>query len=68
MGVGSLLECQNLAAVDEFALMSARLAELLGAAQFERLREAVENLDFQIAAELLRGRVAGFLQPEATAA
>jgi signal transduction histidine kinase/DNA-binding response OmpR family regulator/HPt (histidine-containing phosphotransfer) domain-containing protein len=64
----SLLECQNLAAVDKYALMSPRLAELLGAAQFERLREAVENLDFQIAAELLPGRAAGFLQPKATAA
>jgi hypothetical protein len=64
----SLLECQNLAAVDRFALMSPRLAELLGVAQFERLRDAVENLDFQIAAELLRGQAPGFMQPQVTVA
>jgi len=64
----SLPECQNLAAVDKFALMSPRLAELLGVAQFERLRDAVENLDFQIAAELLRGQAGSFLQPQVTAA
>jgi signal transduction histidine kinase/CheY-like chemotaxis protein/HPt (histidine-containing phosphotransfer) domain-containing protein len=64
----SLLECQNLAAVDKFALMSPRLAELLGVAQFERLRDAVENLDFQIAAELLRGQAGSFMQPQVTAA
>jgi HPt (histidine-containing phosphotransfer) domain-containing protein len=60
----SLLECQNLAAVDQFALMSPRLAELLGATQFERLRDAVENLDFQIGAELLRGQAPSFMQPK----
>jgi CheY-like chemotaxis protein len=64
----SLLECQNLAAVDKFALMSPRLAELLGVAQFERLRDAVENLDFQIAAELLHGQARSFMQPQVTAA
>jgi CheY-like chemotaxis protein len=66
--LSSLLECQNLAAVDRFALMSPRLAQWLGAAQFEHLREAVDNLDFQIAAELLRGLAASFLPAEATAA
>jgi two-component system, sensor histidine kinase and response regulator len=62
----SLLECQNLAALDKFALLSPGLAELLDAAQFERLRGAVENLDFQIGAELLRGHAPIF--PEAAVA
>jgi hypothetical protein len=44
------------------------LAELLDEAQFERLRDAVENLDFQIAAELLRGQAPRFMQPQVTAA
>jgi CheY-like chemotaxis protein len=69
----SLLESQNLAAVDKFALMCPKLAQLLDAARFERLREAVENLDFQIGAELLRdqafgGSQFGGSQYEATAA
>jgi hypothetical protein len=64
----SLLECQNLAAVDKFDLMSPRLAESLDTGQFERLRGAVENLDFQIGAELLRGQAPGFLLSKATAA
>ena len=63
----SLLECQNLAAVDKFDLMSSRLAKLLDAAQFERLRGAVENLDFQVGAELLRGQASTFMHA-ATAA
>ncbi|HWS65064.1 MAG TPA: hypothetical protein VN325_20075 [Steroidobacteraceae bacterium] len=63
-----MLECQNLAAVDKFALMSPRLAVLLGVAQFERLRDAVENLDFQIAAELLLAQAGRFTQPRVTAA
>jgi signal transduction histidine kinase/CheY-like chemotaxis protein/HPt (histidine-containing phosphotransfer) domain-containing protein len=64
----SLLECQNLAAVDKFDLLSPRLAELLDAALFERLRSAVENLDFQIGADLLRGQAPTFIQPTVTAA
>jgi signal transduction histidine kinase/DNA-binding response OmpR family regulator/HPt (histidine-containing phosphotransfer) domain-containing protein len=63
-----LLESQNLAAVEKFAVMSARLAELLDAAQFERLRGAVENLDFQIGAELLRGEAPGVIAAEVAAA
>jgi CheY-like chemotaxis protein/HPt (histidine-containing phosphotransfer) domain-containing protein len=63
-----LLERQNLAAVDKFADMSSRLAELLDAAQFERLQGAVENLDFQIGAELLRGQAPGFMSAGMTTA
>jgi hypothetical protein len=33
------------------------LSELAGAVRFERLREAIDNLDFQLAAELLRETV-----------
>jgi len=50
----ALLECQNLAAMDKFALLSAPLSELVGTVRFERLREAIDNLDFQLGAELLR--------------
>jgi PAS domain S-box-containing protein len=50
----ALLECQNLAAMDKFALLSPSLSELVGAVRFERLREAIDNLDFQLGAELLR--------------
>jgi hypothetical protein len=50
----TLLECQNLAAMDKFALLSPSLSELVGAVRFERLREAIDNLDFQLGAELLR--------------
>jgi PAS domain S-box-containing protein len=50
----ALLECQNLAAMDKFALLSPSLSELVGTVRFERLREAIDNLDFQLGAELLR--------------
>jgi PAS domain S-box-containing protein len=49
-----LLESQNLVALDKFNLMSASLAETVGALRFNRLRDAVENLDFQLGAQLLR--------------
>jgi PAS domain S-box-containing protein len=49
-----LLENQNLAALDKFNLLSLRLSEDLGAVRFDRLRAAVEDLDFQLGAELLR--------------
>jgi PAS domain S-box-containing protein len=52
-----LLECQNLAAMDKFALLSPSLSELVGAVRFERLREAIDNLDFQLGAQLLRETV-----------
>jgi CheY-like chemotaxis protein len=50
----ALLECQNLAAIDKFASLCPSLSEFVGAVRFERLREAIDNLDFQQAAELLR--------------
>ena len=50
----TLLDCQNIAAIEEFALLSPSLSELVGAVRFERLREAIDNLDFQVGAELLR--------------
>jgi CheY-like chemotaxis protein len=50
----ALLKCQNLAAIDKFCLLSPSLSELVGAARFERLRDAIENLNFQLGAELLR--------------
>jgi len=48
-----LLASQNLAAIDRFNLLSRSLSELLGAARFERLGKAVENLDFALGAEVL---------------
>jgi PAS domain S-box-containing protein len=53
----ALLECQNLAAMDKFALLSPALSELVGTVRFERLREAIDNLDFQLGAQLLRETV-----------
>jgi PAS domain S-box-containing protein len=50
----TLLECQNLAAIDKFALLSASLSELVGAVRFDRLHDAIDNLNFQLGAELLR--------------
>ena len=48
-----LLDHQNLAAVDKFALLSPSLTALVGALRFDRLREAIDNLDFQLGADLL---------------
>src|SRR6202030_4273360 len=50
----ALLECQNLAAIDKFCLLSPSLSELVGAVRFDRLRDAIDNLDFQLGADLLR--------------
>jgi PAS domain S-box-containing protein len=52
-----LLESQNLAAVDKFGLLSPSLSELVGTVRFERVRDAVDNLDFQLGADLLRQAV-----------
>jgi signal transduction histidine kinase/DNA-binding response OmpR family regulator len=50
----ALLEAQNLAAVDKFAVLSPALREMLDMASFDGLQDAVENLEFQLGAELLR--------------
>jgi CheY-like chemotaxis protein len=50
----SLLEAQNLAAVDMFEILAPSLQELLDDGRFEGLHDAVENLDFQLGANLLR--------------
>jgi hypothetical protein len=50
----ALLESQNLAAVDKFGLLSLSLSETLSTARFDRLRDAIDDLDFQRGAELLR--------------
>jgi hypothetical protein len=52
--LGRLLETQNLAAVEKFASLAPALQEMLAAECFERLRDAVDNLDFQLGANLLR--------------
>jgi PAS domain S-box-containing protein len=50
----ALLECQNLAAVEKFSSLAAALTEVLGTAHFDKIRAAVDNLDFQLGADLLR--------------
>jgi PAS domain S-box-containing protein len=53
-----LLESQNLVALDQFKLLSQSLSRTVGPLRFNRLREAVENLDFQLGAQLLREALA----------
>jgi HPt (histidine-containing phosphotransfer) domain-containing protein len=55
----ALLDSGNLEALDKFSLLSPSLNELLGAARFDRLRDAMEDLDFLLGAELLRESVSG---------
>jgi PAS domain S-box-containing protein len=50
----ALLQSQNLAAMDRFAALAASLQAAMGSESFARLREAVDNLQFLQAAELLR--------------
>jgi PAS domain S-box-containing protein len=50
----ALLEGQNLAALDKFSGLHRSLREILPATRFERLREAIETLDFPRGAQLLR--------------
>jgi CheY-like chemotaxis protein len=49
----ALLEAQDLAALEKFRSLSRSLSELLGALRFERVRDAVENLDFRQGLQLL---------------
>lgn len=53
----ALLESQNLAAIDKFGVLAPSLSEMVGAVRFDRLRDAIDNLDFQLGAELLRQAV-----------
>jgi hypothetical protein len=53
-----LVESQNLAALDKFTALSPLLIEVLDAARYERLSDALGNLDFQLGTELLRGVLA----------
>jgi len=50
----ALLQSQNLAAMDRFAALAAPLQAAMGSEPFARLREAVDNLEFSQAADLLR--------------
>jgi CheY-like chemotaxis protein len=49
-----LLEGQDLAAVRKFDALSPRLRETLQTERFDRLKLAIENLDFHLGADLLR--------------
>jgi PAS domain S-box-containing protein len=49
-----LLEGQDLSALHKFQLISSALSGMLGAVRFDRLRDAIDNLDFQQASQLLR--------------
>jgi PAS domain S-box-containing protein len=51
--LSTLLESQNLAAIDKFSLLYLPLKNLLSEARFNRLCTAIDDLDFQGAAELL---------------
>jgi two-component system, sensor histidine kinase and response regulator len=51
----TLVESHNLAALDKFTALSPLLIEVLDAARYERLSDALANLDFRVGAELLRG-------------
>jgi len=50
----ALLDSQNLEALDKFSKLSPALSAILSAERFERLREAIEVLDFPGGAKLLR--------------
>jgi hypothetical protein len=50
----ALFESQDLSALDKFKILSPSLSEVLGTLRFDRLRDAIENLDFQQGAQLLR--------------
>ncbi|MDP9010870.1 MAG: PAS domain S-box protein [Pseudomonadota bacterium] len=50
----ALLDAQNLSAIDRFGAVSQSLRDSLHSARFDCLSEAIDNLDFTHAAELLR--------------
>jgi PAS domain S-box-containing protein len=49
-----LLESQDLGALEKFKSLALSLSEMLGPLRFGRLLEAIDNLDFQQGAQLLR--------------
>jgi CheY-like chemotaxis protein/HPt (histidine-containing phosphotransfer) domain-containing protein len=49
-----LLESQNIEASDRFSALLPALSEMMDAATCERLKEAIDNLDFELGAGLLR--------------
>jgi CheY-like chemotaxis protein len=50
----SLLESQNIAAIETFAMLLPTLRGVVGAVRLQRLSDAIDNLDFQLGAQLLR--------------
>jgi hypothetical protein len=50
-----LLDGRNLEALDRFSEMASSLSATLDGASFAQLRAAIEGLDFDLAAQLLRG-------------
>ena len=50
-----LLDGRNLEALDRFSEVASSLSATLDGACFAQLRAAIEGLDFDVAAELLRG-------------
>jgi len=50
-----LLDARNLEALDRFDVVASSLSTTLSAACFAQVRAAIEGLDFEVAAELLRG-------------
>jgi hypothetical protein len=49
----ALLERQDLAALEKFKSLSLSLSGLVGALRFDRLRDAIENLEFRQGLQLL---------------
>jgi PAS domain S-box-containing protein len=50
----TLLENQDLAALNKFKVISSALGEMLGALRFDHLCDAIDSLDFRQSAQLLR--------------
>ena len=50
-----LLDARNLEALERFGMVASSLRTTLSAACFAQIRAAIEGLDFEAAAELLRG-------------
>jgi len=60
-----LLESRNLAALDKFGMPSVSLMSALDAATSDRLREAMDDLDFLRGAKILRKALLGREMPVA---